>query len=1239
MGKKIAFSLEVEGADKLLSDLTKVETGLTQLSKELAAVKKDIDTFNNGTDEQKKALTDSGKSLESLEAKYKSIRAEQIKLTNEKNELNKAIRDEVRAQSLVEQSVPTDSLIGLRQQYKKLREEVDLMSVATKESAEGLEKIKKAADIKRQIDEMGDSVNDFRSRVGGYYQALEAFFSKNPLQGAPQVLGGIIDPIANILGHGPGGGILDILGGAASKLGPVGTVIGLVGTGTAALAGYVQQLTLEYERLNDEVGDLTGLTGRNLVSATVGVKTLTEVFDQDFNEVLRAANSLTQEVTGDFDKSLALIEKGFLAGADASGEYLDSLREYSTQVREAGISGEEFLEILIRSTREGIYSDKGIDAVKEFGLRIREQTVATKDALNDAFGKQFTDTLFTGINKGSVTTMDALRTVSRELSKGQITAKQTQTILADVFGGPGEDAGLRFIKILGQVDGNLDGLISKTDAYTIRQLDQLNATRELNQAQQDLASQFAGMGTSLDSLGTQIQAFGLRALDNLTSYFRGIGEIYSKDGIIGVITASEKDLDAEREKLRQKDYDALRQITSKELEENEKRRQSAIEGTLTIQELTAEQGKLKHEIDAARASGKDYTDLLDKYNTVTKNVAESTKIFSNNVNKSRAVFKDIAADGSIEALNKKVSDLQSRINKSTPNKALDLIDDLNKAELNLNTVKKNIDEYKKAFNDANPTSKEEVVRIATDRINLQRELDIQYLNESITNEQQKNIQIQMLNAESDKKILQQRLTLVKEGSAEAVKIQNEINTKDQNIQKSTFELTLANVDETINQTTALATTIAEKLSQSEKELTERKNAIRLNGEIYYIQTQLSNTKLGNDEKLKLEQDLADKKKQLNITNNSLELEYTKREAEINKELNLELTDAANQANLFKLEDYEKLKTEITLNAEIERLELLKELKVKNGEDTAELDTQIAEKKLEYDKAVNAKLIESNKQTLETQKKQQEEQAQAIGSLIEGTGALMGDLFSGTIKDAEDAQKAFIRLMIDTVEKLILTQVAAATAQSFAQPDSVATFGASGAVRSLILGALIKGAFSVLKGIIAEDGAIIGDKYEYGGLTVGGHLDWINGGVAQGRPHSKNGIKFLFRNQLSEAQGEEAVIKKESTIKHRGLLSAINEDTGGKQFSPDSWKYKPMLYMEQGGLTSNKIPQFVNKTSSQAAITIDSRDMVLMASIIATEQNKVISMAVGSIIEQVVAGLDTSNRLKDRQEQALINSQI
>jgi len=48
-----------------------------------------------------------------------------------------------------------------------------------------------------------------------------------------------------------------------------------------------------------------------------------------------------------------------------------------------------FLRISIAASNEGIFSDKGVDLIGEFGQRIREQTKSGRDALEKRFWCRF----------------------------------------------------------------------------------------------------------------------------------------------------------------------------------------------------------------------------------------------------------------------------------------------------------------------------------------------------------------------------------------------------------------------------------------------------------------------------------------------------------------------------------------------------------------------------------------------------------------------------------------------------------------------------------------------------------------------------------------------------------------------------------------------------------------------------------------------------------------------------------
>lgn len=282
----------------------------------------------------------------------------------------------------------------------------------------------------------------------------------------------------------------------------------------------------QVNKLKGSIQNLTGATGAELNELTVQVQAVSNTFGKDYNEVLKAGNVLAQQMGMSHQEAFTLIEKGLLAGVDLNGDFLEQISEYAPQFKEAGIEAEDFVAQLIKAEGQGIFSDKGADVIKEFGLRIREQTKASKDALEAAFGPQFTKKLFDGINNGSITTVEALRRVSKQMDESGATASQLQTVIADVFGGPGEDAGLEYLKSLQNIGGELDSMIDVTNAVTQRKLAQLTVEKELAAAQVEMGAQLGTVTTKWGSLWTLMEMYGTKAVTGLVVGLKYLIELF-----------------------------------------------------------------------------------------------------------------------------------------------------------------------------------------------------------------------------------------------------------------------------------------------------------------------------------------------------------------------------------------------------------------------------------------------------------------------------------------------------------------------------------------------------------------------------------------------------------------------------------------------------------------------------------------------------------------------------------------
>lgn len=231
------------------------------------------------------------------------------------------------------------------------------------------------------------------------------------------------------------------------------------------------------------ITQLTGETGSGMRELRGEVSALADYFGKDFNEVLRSANALSKGFGISAKEAVGLLRDGLVSGADAGGDFLDTVREYPRYFKEAGLSAEDFIAISTNASRQGVYSDKGVDAIKEGNLRIREMTTATAAAL-EGIGIS-SEGVLEGLRSGSLTTFEVMQQVASRLRELPPSASEVGAALADIFGGPGEDAGLEYIKSLADVRLSMDEVKAASGGLAEQQEAAVRAQEKLNFSLQD----------------------------------------------------------------------------------------------------------------------------------------------------------------------------------------------------------------------------------------------------------------------------------------------------------------------------------------------------------------------------------------------------------------------------------------------------------------------------------------------------------------------------------------------------------------------------------------------------------------------------------------------------------------------------------------------------------------------------------------------------------------------------------
>jgi hypothetical protein len=144
---------------------------------------------------------------------------------------------------------------------------------------------------------------------------------------------------------------------------------------------------------------------------------------------------------------------------------------------------------------------------------LREQGKATRDALVNAFGASFTDTILQQVRTGEKSSAEALDALAKKANESQLTQQQAAQLTADVFKGAGEDAGgaLQIFEAVGKAANKQLSDTAKT------QLELQQSTEALNKAQADLF-EVKGFG----DVWTNIKIVATDALTAMLTYINDV---------------------------------------------------------------------------------------------------------------------------------------------------------------------------------------------------------------------------------------------------------------------------------------------------------------------------------------------------------------------------------------------------------------------------------------------------------------------------------------------------------------------------------------------------------------------------------------------------------------------------------------------------------------------------------------------------------------------------------------------
>ncbi|MCH7826428.1 MAG: phage tail tape measure protein [Bacteroidetes bacterium] len=290
--------------------------------------------------------------------------------------------------------------------------------------------------------------------------------------------------------------------------------IGLAALATGAIVAFAK-LTKEINKNRKETALLTKETGAALDSITAKIRATSRVFEKDYNEVLRTANAVSQQLGISMTETMDEINEAMSRGLDINGQYLETISEYSPFMKQAGIDFRQFNILIQKQVTEGIFSNTGIDSIKEAVISIQEMTPATVDALK-AVGFNTTQ-LIKDIESGAKTYFDVIKEIGTKLA--DVTDQRVRgQVLADIFRGAGEDAG-DFAITLQTVGTEFVELTEDQEKYIKGQRELIEATIATEKALISLTASTQGLGIQTAILWEKVKLATLRGVEATINLF------------------------------------------------------------------------------------------------------------------------------------------------------------------------------------------------------------------------------------------------------------------------------------------------------------------------------------------------------------------------------------------------------------------------------------------------------------------------------------------------------------------------------------------------------------------------------------------------------------------------------------------------------------------------------------------------------------------------------------------------
>lgn len=203
------------------------------------------------------------------------------------------------------------------------------------------------------------------------------------------------------------------------------------------------------------VRQVSQASGEELEKMTKNAIVYRDVFGEDITQSIKASDTMMKNFGITSENAYNLLAQGAQKGLNKSDELIDTANEYSVYFSTLGYDAEEMFNQFAAGLDAGAFNlDKVGDAVKEFGIRIKDGSDSTAEAMAMLFAPEKIDDFTEKLRKGGTKSAEYLELLEH-------VSKDTATQLLKDLNGKGkkaESASKTVMGIMGQGDKILSDL-------------------------------------------------------------------------------------------------------------------------------------------------------------------------------------------------------------------------------------------------------------------------------------------------------------------------------------------------------------------------------------------------------------------------------------------------------------------------------------------------------------------------------------------------------------------------------------------------------------------------------------------------------------------------------------------------------------------------------------------------------------------------------------------------------------